>query len=103
MRAVTALTCLALTACAAPKPVVQPGITGGSRADGIVTMSAMTSIYQPVAPDLLAALDTAARRCRGWGYRGQTVLAGSREFCRRYARWGRCTHTQVTRHYDCTG
>lgn len=103
MRTTLVLTCLLILAACAQAPVVQPSIAGGSRADGIVAMTSTTSIYQPVQPDLLAAHDKAAKRCRGWGYRGRTVLAGTREFCRYYDSWGRCTQTKVTRHYDCTG
>jgi len=103
MRPALILACLAgLAACGAPK-VVQPSISGGSRADGIVALSSTTSIYQPVQPDLVAALAAASRRCRSWGYRGSTALAGTREVCGYYDSWGRCTQTRVTRHYDCMG
>jgi putative hemolysin len=104
MRTALLLICLAgLAACSSPGPVVQPTVAGGNRADGIVTMSSMASIYQPAEPDLLAAADAAARRCRGWGYRGGAVLAGTRDFCRYYDSWGRCTQTIVTRFYECGG
>jgi hypothetical protein len=91
-----------LGACAAPPTVVQPTERGSSRADGIVAMTSISSPYQPVQPDWSDAATTADRRCRSWG-QDRPQLAGWREACRVWDRWGRCTLSRVTRFYDCQG
>lgn len=90
-----------LAACAQDRRVVQPSLDGGNRADGIVAMSATTSIYQPVVPDLLKTAEEAGAQCRNWGFGKRPVFAGSKEFCRIYDGWGRCSQTIVTRYYAC--
>ena len=60
-------TCL-LTACASPGPTVTPVENGGNRADGIVTMSSTTSIFNAVGPDWRKAETGASDRCRRWGF-----------------------------------
>lgn len=92
---------LTLTACAQDNRVVQPSLGIGNRADGIVAMSSITSIYQPVTPDLLLAAEQAGSQCRSWGFGGRPVFAGSKEFCPVYDGWGRCSQTIVTRYYSC--
>lgn len=91
-----------LAGCAGQQPVVQPTERGSSRADGIVAMTSTATPFQPVQPDWAAAADAAARRCRSWGHAGQS-LAGWRDACRVWDRWGRCTETRTTRYYDCRG
>lgn len=103
MRASLAVACLvALAACAGPQPVFHPTERGSSRADGIVAMTATATLYQPVRPDWATADAAADARCRSWGHDGQK-LAGWRETCRMWDRWGRCLTTRVTRYYDCRG
>ena len=59
-----------LTACASPGPTVSPVENGGNRADGIVTMSSTTTIFNAVGPDWRMAEAGAGDRCRRWGYDG---------------------------------
>ncbi len=92
---------LMLSACAQDTRVVQPVQDGGNRADGIVTMSSTTSIYQPVVPDLLKAAGEAGSQCAAWGLGDRATFAGSKEFCPVYDGWGRCSQTIVTRYYAC--
>ena len=95
------LLCLVLAACAGqPSRGIAPQLSGGNRADGYVSLSSTTSIYNPVGPDWRVAEAAATRRCRGWG-REPPSFSGWREFCRRYDRHGRCTTTKVTRFYAC--
>lgn len=103
MRAILAAICLAGLGACAGKPVVQPSQHDAtSRADGIVAMTSVTGLHQPNRPDWSRADATALRRCKGWGHDDQR-LAGWRETCRGWDRWGRCTSTRVTRFYDCEG
>lgn len=103
MRGILAAICLVGLAACAGDPVVQPSQHDAtSRADGIVAMTSVTGLYQPNGPDWRQADDAALRRCKGWGHDDQR-LAGWRETCRGWDRWGRCTSTRVTRYYDCEG
>lgn len=100
-RAILIVSTFALAACAQDMRVVQPVQDSGNRADGIVTMSSTTSIYQPVLPDLLKTAQEAGQQCAAWGFEGGTTFAGSKEFCPVYDGWGRCSQTIVTRYYAC--
>ncbi len=91
-----------LSACAAERAVVTPTEYGSSRADGIVAMTSIATLYQPSPPDWQEADTKATRRCQSWGHADQR-LTGWREACRVWDRWGRCTTTRVTRYYDCQG
>jgi hypothetical protein len=103
-RSLAPLLALALAACAgAPEHSVHPVASGGSKSDGVVTMSSTAGIYVPVAPNLEAAAADAARRCRAWGYDRTATFEGWQEACRRYDRHGRCVYAEVTRFYSCSG
>ena len=97
-----AATCLVGLAACTGQPVVQPTERGSSRADGIVAMTSLSTPYQPVGADWSAADADATRRCRSWGHDSQR-LAGWREACRVWDRYGTCAVTRVTRFYDCEG
>lgn len=103
MRAILAAICLAgVAACTGP-PVMQPSPHDDtSRADGVVAMTSVTGLYQPSQPDWSEADTAALRRCASWGHADQR-LAGWRETCRGWDRWGRCASIRVTRYYDCEG
>jgi YecR-like lipoprotein len=104
MRAALILALALLAACASRPAGVRPVPAGGSRADGIVTMSSTGTLYNPVSPDWREAAESASRRCRSWGYRGgPATFAGWQEACRVYDRHGRCFRTVVTRFYSCSG
>ena len=102
-RAILLAAGLLLSACAQDTRIVQPVQDGGNRADGIVTMSSTTSIYQPVVPDLLKTAAEAGSQCAAWGFDNRATFAGSKEFCPVYDGWGRCSQTIVTRFYACGG
>jgi hypothetical protein len=102
MRAFLWAVCLGLGGCGGADRAARIP-TGGSRDAGIVAISAVSSPFQPVAPDWAAADVAAGRRCRGWGYDGARPHEGSREVCRVYDRYGRCIRATVTRYYACAG
>jgi hypothetical protein len=95
---------LLLAACADPRPEgMRPVAAGESRADGVVTMAAAGTIWNPVDPDWRHAEAAAADRCRDWGYEGAQPYAGWQETCRAWDRYGRCVMNRVTRFYSCGG
>jgi hypothetical protein len=92
-----------LAACAGPQYAgVRPLPAGESRNDGIVTMSSVGTLYNPVTPDWREAQATADRRCRAWGYDGAGSFSGWQESCRVYDFHGRCASAKVTRFYPCS-
>ena len=102
MRLALALT-LVLAACAGARhEPVQPVAAGESRADGIVTMAAAGTIWNPVDPDWRRAQAAADSRCRTWGHEGAESYAGWQETCRAWDRYGRCVKDRVTRFYPCS-
>jgi len=93
-----------LAACAGTEPAgVKPRPAGESRDDGIVTMSSVGTLYNPVSPDWRDAQAAADRRCRAWGHDGAGSFAGWQEACRIYDFHGRCASSKVTRFYPCAG
>jgi hypothetical protein len=92
-----------LMACAAQGPVITPTQSGGSKADGVVSMSSTVSLFHPFQPDWTVAQAGAGKRCRAWGYEAQPTFTGTREFCQAWDRHGRCIETQLTRYYTCHG
>lgn len=100
MRALCLILVLGLAGCAV-QPVVKPVVSGGNRADGIVTMSSNASLFQPVRPNWSEAEATAARQCGRWGYDGPHRFAGDRDACQAYDWYGHCIRSVVTRFYDC--
>ena len=92
-----------LSACASAGPTVTPAESGGNRADGIVTMSSTTTIFNAVGPDWREAEEGASDRCRRWGFVGAAPFTGSQERCVGYDRHGRCVQTVTTRFYECEG
>lgn len=94
---------LVLSACASEPAGPRPEISGGSRDAGIVTFSATTNLYSPAAPGWDVAAVSADRRCRAWGHARAGSFSGWQEACRVYDRHGRCTRTEITRFYPCTG
>ena len=104
MRAPLLLLMLLVAACAAPESAgVRPRPAGDSRDEGIVTMSSVGTLYNPVSPDWREAQAAADRRCRSWGYDGASSYDGWQEACRIYDFHGRCASNKVTRFYHCSG
>jgi hypothetical protein len=94
---------LLLAACARAPEGVRPAAAGDSKVDGIVTMAASGTLWNPVGPDWAPAEAAAERKCRGWGYAGAGSYAGWQETCRVYDFHGRCVQNRVTRFYPCSG
>jgi len=104
MRWIIITTLLAtLSACGGGTSGVQPSESGGSRADGIVTMTSTRTIYNAVAADWSQADADAAKRCQAWGYERARSFSGWQDTCSGYDRHGRCLQTVTTRFYSCDG
>ncbi len=95
------LFCL-LGACATQAPTLKPHESGGSKADGIVTLSSTRLIYNPVEPDWHSSVKLADNRCHSWGHRGPAYFAGDQIACEVYDFHGRCARSTVTRFYSCS-
>lgn len=92
-----------VSACSGGDRVIKPDLSGGSKADGVVSMSSTVSLFHPFEPDWNVAHEGAAKRCRSWGYKSQPTFTGTREFCQAWDKHGRCMETQLTRYYECHG
>ncbi len=92
-----------VAACSGGAAIIKPSQSGGSRTDGVVSMSSTVSPFHPFEPDWTVAEEGAEKRCHSWGYQEIPTFAGTREFCRAWDRHGRCIETQVTRYYACQG
>lgn len=104
MRIATLSLCLTLLAgCATTGPVVTAHESGGSRADGIVTMTSTRFLYNPVEPDDRTTALAADKRCHAWGHGGPAHFAGDQRACEIYDFHGRCARSAVTRFYSCSG
>jgi hypothetical protein len=103
MRSLSLVGLVLLAGCAGGAPGLRPEVSGGSRSDGIVTLSSVRSIYTGAEADWSEAAADADRRCRGWGYDSPSRFSGWSEKCLAYDRHGRCISTEVTRFYDCAG
>lgn len=90
---------LVLTGCAVIK-VPQP--TGGSRADGTITLSYKYGNYDKPQIDWNQATQTASKRCQSWGYTGAEKFGGQTEQCVNRTDFG-CSLMQVNIQYQCTG
>jgi hypothetical protein len=75
--------------------------TGGSRSDGIVKLSFEAGMFDKVAIDEAAALETARRRCAVWGYTDADPFGGITRQCNAMSSYG-CTRWFITREYQCT-
>ena len=103
MRAALVFCLLGLAGCAgSPGPVVTAHESGGSRADGIVTMTSTRFLYNPVQPNDAVTARSADKRCRAWGHDGAAYFAGDQEACEIYDFYGRCARSAVTRFYSCS-
>ena len=69
---------LLLQGCAVTKQLVP---TGGSRADGTVTLAFEYGIFEAPQPDAQQGLSTARQRCAAWGYDDATPFGGAQQQC----------------------
>jgi len=95
----SALTCLLFVGCATP---VVPTPVGGSKADGVVILSATYGMWQ--SPDYKwdEALVGARQTCIGWGYRDAEPFKQFQTRCTNITPAG-CANTQVVMRFQCTG
>jgi len=90
-------TLLVIAGCSTPVTMVA---TGGSRADGTVTLSyEHDSLERPVV-DMQQAAITAAEKCKVWGYTDAEPFGGAISHC---ADSHGCDWRIVTATYQCTG
>ena len=90
--------CLLLVACATNK-VLQA--TGGSKADGTVTLSYQYGGFEQPIVDWQQAQVNAHSRCQAWGYKNAESFGGSTSTCLAYNAYG-CLREQVNVTYQCT-
>ena len=88
-----------IAGCSTPKTMVA---TGGSRADGTVTLSYEHGLFQRPVVDMQQAAVTATEKCRVWGYTDAEAFGGGISHCASYTPDG-CVRWLVTATYQCTG
>lgn len=77
--------------------------TGGSRADGTVSLSFEYGAFEKPVVDREAAQASASRACSGWGYTGSQPFGGATQKCQAFNGYGACMRYLVTVTYQCTG
>ena len=95
----SALIALSIAACTT---IIVPQATGGSRADGTVTMSYDFGAFE--APDVqwAPAQIEAVNRCEAWGYTDAEAFGGALNTCLLRDGFGGCNRTRVDMTYQCT-
>lgn len=97
---VMAFATICLIGCATTKEFVA---TGGSRADGTVTLSYEYGMFQAPQEDEQQGLALASSTCAAWGYSGSQAFGGETQECSKVNGYGNCIRTLVTRRYQCLG
>lgn len=90
---------LALSGCSVKRELTA---TGGSRADGTVTLSYEIGDMQKAVLSQERGLATAQARCRAWGYSGAQKFGGESRQCQVPSSYG-CIQWLVSVTYQCTG
>ncbi|WP_083303965.1 YecR family lipoprotein [Neisseria sp. HMSC068C04] len=93
---------LGVTACVSPVNIT-PQPTGGSKADGIVTLSYEYTMFQQPVIDEAKATQTALQRCQSWGYSSAEKFSGARRQCLQFDPTLGCVHHSVSINYQCQG
>jgi putative integron gene cassette protein len=93
------ITLLGVTACATQ---VTPAPTGGSKADGIVTLSYELGEFQQAIIDSNRAMQNALKRCQAWGYSSAEKFEGQKRQCLQYGGFGGCARYLISEDYQCT-
>jgi YecR-like lipoprotein len=91
---------LCLCSCGVTKEYVA---TGGSRADGTVTLSYEYGMLQSPREDEEQGVTLAISTCAGWGYSGSQPFGGESQQCEAINGYGNCLRWLVTRRYQCLG
>jgi len=76
--------------------------TGGSRADGTVTMSFEYGAFENPKIDPQQGAVAAAERCRAWGYTDAQPFGGQTRQCQQPSQYG-CMRWFVSMTYQCLG
>lgn len=79
---------------------VTPVATGGSRSDGVIEMSFEYPALSTPKVDRVAALASAVKRCKTWGYQGAEAFDSGLQTCIAYSGMG-CARFRVTTEYQC--
>ena len=87
----------AIAGCAVQKDWVA---IGGSKADGVVRLAYDDLPGQVVQVSETQAVQTAARRCKSWGYSSAEAFGGVTSQC---VDGARCKTKQIIKEYQCTG
>jgi len=99
MRAVLLMSLFLISACATN---VTPQATGGSKADGTVTVSYEYGMFEQPVVNWTVANSTAKERCKAWHYENAEAFGGSQNRCLAVDGYGNCARTQVNITYQCT-
>ena len=91
---------LALALLAGCETIKVPMATGGSRADGIITMAYEYGMFQKPMVDWTQSDNTATRRCQRWGYATAERFEGTLSQCTYFGQYG-CERWRVTTEYQC--
>ena len=89
---------LALNACATQKTLIP---TGGSKADGIVSLSYEVGMFEQPIVDYSQGVQAAIQRCEAWGYSDAEAFGGQESRCQAYNGYGNCVRQMVTVKYQC--
>jgi len=88
-----------LAGCATP---IAMESTGGSRADGSITMSYEYGMFQRPEVDHEAAARTAGARCQAWGYDRAEPFGAGEQTCLARNEYG-CLRWRVDTKFQCLG
>ncbi len=99
MRVWVLVALLLITGCATN---ITPQATGGSKADGTITVSYEYGVFEQPVVDWTAANRTAKERCKAWHYRNATAFGGTQNQCLAYNGYGSCVRMRVNITYQCT-
>lgn len=78
-------------------------VTGGSRADGVVSLSYEHNEFQRPELNQAEADRMATQKCMAWGYKGAEAFGSQRNDCLSRRGFGNCGSRRVTVEYQCTG
>lgn len=81
--------------------VTELSASGGSRADGTVTMTAEYGEFDFIKPNTQRALDSAIMRCQSWGYRSAQPFDSGLSRCSSPSGLGGCARYIYSINYQC--
>lgn len=100
MKWIAIIAALLSCSCATNKQLIP---TGGSKADGTVTLSYEYGLFESPSVDMAQGNEAATQRCAAWGYTGAEAFGGYTTHCQAYNAYGNCLRSLVTVTYQCTG